>query len=97
MQPGNLEKLNGKSRHGGRRPGAGRKKGVPNKITGELKSMILDALDREGGVAYLQNVAKEDVKAFCSLLGRVLPMTVVGDPDQPLETVTRIEIIPGGK
>lgn len=85
-----LEKLDDQSRqsssarHGGRRPGSGRKVGTPNKLSGDLKSMILDALGREGGIEYLQQVAQEDRKAFCALLGRVLPMTVIGDKDQPV-------------
>ena len=96
------DKVNGKSaRHGGardnaggRRPGAGRKKGVPNKLSGDLKAMILDALGREGGVKYLRKVAKEDRKAFCALLGRVLPMTVLGDPENPLHVKhSRIEFV----
>ena len=81
-----LEKLGKKSRsHGGPRNGAGRKPGVPNKLSGDLKSMILDALGREGGIEYLREVAQEDRKAFCALLSRVLPMTVVGDKENPVE------------
>lgn len=35
--------------------------------------------DREGGLeGYLRMVAATDVKSFCSLLGRVLPMEVTG-------------------
>lgn len=56
--------------------------------------MILDALGREGGVDYLREVAKEDRKAFCALLGRVLPMTVQGDPENPLHVEhSRIEFV----
>ena len=80
-----FEKVEGKSNRGGRREGSGRKPGVPNKLSGDLKSMILDALGNAGGVAYLQDVAQNDRKAFCALLGRVLPMTVQGDPENPLE------------
>lgn len=88
-----LEKVGKISRkHGGRRNGAGRKAGVPNKLSGDLKSMILDALGREGGISYLRDVAREDRKAFCALLGRVLPMTVVGDPEQPLMHAVEITI-----
>lgn len=90
------EKVSSKSarRHGGARPnaggirpGAGRKKGVPNKLSGDLKAMILEALGREGGVEYLCNVAQEDRKAFCALLGRVLPMQVTGDAENPVRFV----------
>lgn len=102
---GNLaEKLNGESasshggvrvNSGGRRQGAGRKPGVPNKLSGDLKAMILDALGKEGGVEYLREVAQEDRKAFCALLGRVLPMTVQGDPENPL-SFTIVSSVPRG-
>ena len=76
--------------HGGKRPGSGRKKGVPNKVTKELKDMILGALDDTGGQKYLARQAEENPSAFLALVGRVLPMTVQGDKDNPLETVVRI-------
>lgn len=58
--------------------GKGRKKGVPNKVTGALKDMILQALNGAGGVAYLQRQAKESPAAFLTLVGKVLPMQVTG-------------------
>lgn len=70
--------------HGGKREGSGRKKGVPNKMTADLKAAILGALDAKGGQAYLERVADEQPQVFCMLLGKVLPMTVVGDANQPL-------------
>jgi len=69
--------------------GKGRKKGVPNKFTGELKEMILQALSEKGGVAYLAKQADENPTAFLGLVGKVLPMTVAGDANQPVRvTVT---------
>lgn len=56
--------------------GKGRPAGVPNKVTGELKEMILNALAGAGGVEYLQRQAEENPNAFLSLVGKVLPMTV---------------------
>lgn len=72
--------------------GKGRKAGVPNKTTGALKDAILLAgaavgadHNGEGGLqGYLERVAKDDQKAFCGLLGKVLPMTVAGDPSNPV-------------
>jgi hypothetical protein len=73
---------------GGKRPGAGRPKGVPNRTTTELKEMILGALDGVGGVRYLQKQAKESPAAFLTLIGKVLPMTVAGDKDgDPIKLV----------
>jgi len=54
----------------------GRPKGVPNKITPELKDMILAALDEAGGQQYLALQAIENPSAFMTLIGKVLPMQV---------------------
>ena len=63
----------------------GRQKGTPNKITGELKEMILTALDQahEGGaVEYLKAQASANPTAFLTLVGKVLPLQVnAGGPD----------------
>lgn len=87
-----------KGRSGGKRPNSGRKKGTPNRMTKDLKEMILGALDqaggKEGGQAYLLRQATENPTAFLSLVGKVLPMTVQGDQDNPLKTV--VEITWGG-
>lgn len=59
----------------------GRKKGTPNKLTGELKEMILQAAEAahsDGTVGYLTHQAGENPVAFMALLGKVLPMTVEG-------------------
>ena len=70
-----------KPRPGDGTPGPGRKKGVPNKVTGQLKEMILQALDDAGGAAYLLTQAQTNPNAFLTLVGKVLPMTIAGDPD----------------
>ncbi len=69
---------------GGRREGAGRKKGSPNKINAELKDMILGALDDAGGQKYLVKQAKENPKAFLTLVGRVLPKEITGEGGKSL-------------
>jgi hypothetical protein len=58
----------------------GSRKGIPNKVTTQLKEMILQALDGAGGVDYLQARASDPrtASAFLSLVGKVLPMTVQG-------------------
>jgi hypothetical protein len=81
----------------GNLPGAGpgRPKGIPNKNTAAIKDMILQALEGAGGVAYLQDRAKDPrtASAFLGLVGKVLPLQIAGDPDNPLQTVTRIELV----
>lgn len=71
----------------------GSRKGVPNKTTAQLKDMILGALDQSGGVEYLVERANDPrtASAFLSLVGKVLPMTVAGDKDNPLQAVLKIE------
>lgn len=67
--------------------GPGRPKGVPNKVTGALKEMILQALEgahADGGIGYLTQQAKDNPTAFLSLVGKVLPMTIAGDSNAPL-------------
>lgn len=57
----------------------GRQRGTPNKLTGELKDMILQALANKGGVAYLESCAAEHPTAFLTLVGKVLPLQVTGE------------------
>lgn len=67
----------------GRKPGTvktgGRKAGTPNKLTQELKGMILMALDDAGGIGYLARTAESHPGAFLTLVGKVLPMQVTGE------------------
>jgi hypothetical protein len=62
----------------------GRKKGTPNKVTGTLKEMILQALADAGGTAYLQEQSKKNPTAFLSLVGRVLPLQVSDSQKEPM-------------
>jgi Family of unknown function (DUF5681) len=68
---------------------AGRPKGAQNKTTTALKDAILVAGEQAGGeaglVGYLRNMATTNPSAFLSLLGKVLPMTLAGDRDAPLQ------------
>lgn len=57
----------------------GRVKGTPNHNTTALKDAIMGAFDASGGQAYLQRVADEDPRTFCTLLGKVLPTEVKAD------------------
>jgi hypothetical protein len=67
----------------------GRPKGAQNKTTTALKDAILVAGEQAGGeaglVGYLRNMATTNPSAFLSLLGKVLPMTLAGDKDAPLQ------------
>ena len=69
----------------------GRQKGTPNKLTANVKQAIEKAFDKVGGPEYLARQAEENPVAFMTLLGKVLPTQVTGDPDNPV--VTRIETV----
>ncbi|EKT4106588.1 hypothetical protein QEG46_002584 [Stenotrophomonas maltophilia] len=71
----------------------GRQKGVPNKINRDLKEMILGALDKAGGIDYLVKQSAEKPVAFLALVGRVLPMTVASDPENPLLTGITVTLV----
>lgn len=64
--------------------GKGRPKGSQNKVTADVKAMVLEALTHAGGAEYLYMQALDNPKAFMALVGRVLPMQVTGDADAPL-------------
>lgn len=57
----------------------------PNRVIKELRTMVLEALEHEGGVEYLRWIARNDPKAFAGLLGKVLPMQVTGAGGGPIE------------
>jgi len=71
----------------------GSRKGKPNKITAELKDMILKALDQAGGVKYLAKQAEDSPAAFMSLLGKVLPLQVTGKDGKDLIPETQADPI----
>lgn len=88
----------------GSKPGerrGGRAKGTPNKATRELKEAILQAAvdvgeDEKGSgglTGYLRRVAKEDVKAFAGLLGKVLPLQVANPDGEAFRVVTTVELV----
>ena len=66
----------------GKKPGSpktgGRTKGTPNKLTADVKGMILQALDKSGGVDYLLTQAHDNPSAFMTLVGKVLPKEMTG-------------------
>ena len=53
-----------------------RPKGTPNKITRELREMVRDALEQEGGVELLRQWARDKPEVFSKLLVRCLPQAV---------------------
>ena len=75
----------GSFKKGEKRPNQGKR--GPSKLTQEVKTMVLEALDGAGGVDYLMDRAKDPrtASAFLTLVGKVIPLQVQGsdDPDAP--------------
>ena len=72
----------------------GRQKGTPNKTTALLKDAILKAAEDAGGAdgmaGYLTVQAKANPGPFMALLGKVLPLQIAGDDENPLAFVIKI-------
>jgi hypothetical protein len=51
----------------------GRQAGTPNKLSADVRAMILAALDRAGGEDYLVQQATANPRAFLSLIARLVP------------------------
>ena len=79
----------GRRKNGGKRPGSGRKRGSPNKLTADLRGIILGALQAAGGQDYLKKVAKDHPAAFLALLGKLLPLQHAGEIDGTLHVIER--------
>ena len=67
-----------------RKGGPGRPRGSVNKVPAQLKDMILQALDKAGGVDYLVRQSEKTPQAFIGLVGKVLPLQVTGKDGEPL-------------
>ena len=50
----------------------GRPRGAADAMSLEVKEMVRQALDEEGGVEYLRQVARDHPQAFLSLLARLI-------------------------
>ncbi len=82
---------------GAGKPGPGRPKGVPNRTTTLLKDAIIQAATEAGNgnmVAYLRAQAIATPGPFLALIGKVLPMQVVGaDGEDGLPQAIQITIV----
>lgn len=67
-----------------------RPKGSPNRTTREVKEALQMAFEGIGGVDALERWAKENPTPFYQLWGKLLPLQVAGDKDNPLSVVHRV-------
>ena len=66
-------------------PGPGRPKGMQNKVTKQLKEMVLGALDQAGGEQYLLSQARDNPGPFMTLLGKILPTQLTGKDGEAIK------------
>lgn len=92
------EKVEGKSKRGGKRAGSGRKKGVPNKFSGTVKQQVLDTFMAIGGAEAMATWAGANKTEFYKLFGKLLPrpVEVMGEGGGPLQTEIAIKLVRGG-
>ena len=63
----------------------GRPIGTPNRVGAIVKEAILAAFDKVGGAAYLEQVARQEPKAFCQLLSKLVPRNETPAPVTTLD------------
>ena len=83
----------------GQAKSGGRKKGTPNRLSREVRELIREALDQEGGTRYLRKAARENPVAFLALVGKLLPQEFKGivESDVVIHVNTGIEGSPGSR
>lgn len=57
-------------------------------VTAQFKDMVLQALGESGGVEYLKEQARENPRAFFSLMGKIIPLQVSGPDGGPITITT---------
>ena len=72
----------------GRAKTGGRKKGVGNRQTTELRAMIMTALNEVGGVDYLVEQARKSPVGFMGLIKAILPKDVTVSGQENGEPIT---------
>lgn len=75
----------------GNKASPGRPKGVPNKITQDIKAMVMQALDEKGGVEWMKKQFDENPVAVMALLGKILPTQISGPEGTSGKLVVRWE------
>ena len=69
----------------GPKTGGGSRKGCPNKIKTAVKEMVVAALHGVGGQEYLETQARQNPKAFMTLLAKCIPTQLAGHDGGAIE------------
>lgn len=74
----------------------GRPKGSVNKVGKEAKEVIAAAAEGLGGlnrmIAWARSDPKNESAFWSSIYPKLLPLTVAGDKDNPIHTVTKVTL-----
>ena len=73
--------------------GKGRPKGARNKLTRDVKEMILGALSDVGGQKWLVKQATLNPTAFMGLLGKIIPTQMDATVKRELPEMSRDELL----
>jgi hypothetical protein len=73
--------------------GKGRPKGARNKLTRDVKEMILGALSDVGGQKWLVKQAELNPTAFMGLLGKIIPTQMDATVKRELPEMSRDELL----
>lgn len=80
------------------RKGRGRPKGSPNKLGKEAKDVIAAVAGAIGGAerleAWVLAAPKNEAAYWTSIYPKLLPLTVAGDPNNPLSVVGSFRLAP---
>lgn len=85
---------------GGKREGAGRKAGVPNKLSSTVKDNVVAVFDQIGGIAQMAQWAQENPTPFYNIYSKLIPVEAkvegAGDNGEHLVDITIKLIKPNG-
>jgi hypothetical protein len=73
--------------------GKGRPKGAKNKSTVKVKEAFEAAFEELGGVESLVTWGRTEKSEFYKLYAKLLPVQITGDEENPLRTITTIELV----
>ncbi len=71
----------------------GSRKGIPNKVSSDIREMIRGALEAGGGQKWLLEQMKANPKAFMALVGKIIPQQVDATIRRELREMSRDELL----
>jgi len=89
----NLEKKSSLSSWGGKREGAGRTKGAPNKLSATVKQNVINVFERIGGEDHMTMWATENPNQFYNIYAKLMPtqseLGTIDGQDSPINVTLK--------